>query len=312
MDRIQHKFITVEGLKLHVADVGTGPNVVLFLHGFPEIWYSWRHQMIAAADAGFRAITPDYRGHGLSDLPAEPDKASYRDLVSDVLAILEALSITKVFVVAKDYGCWPAYILALLYPDRILGVVTLGVAYIPASSRPSFTESLPEGFYISRFREPGRAEADFGRFDGTTVFRNIYILFSSSEIPIAAENQEIMDLVDPSTPLPPWFSEEDLKAYGALYERTGFQTALQITYRSKSDNMGITELLVKVPVLVIIAEKDYFLKFPGIEDSITSGKVKEFTSDLELVYMPEGTHFAQEQFPDQFNQLMLTFLKKHI
>ncbi|PRQ28890.1 putative soluble epoxide hydrolase [Rosa chinensis] len=312
MDQIQHNFITVQGLKLHVADIGTGPNVVLFLHGFPEIWYTWRHQMIAAANAGFRAIAPDYRGHGLSDQPPEPDKASYRDLVNDILAILEALAITKVFVVAKDFGAWPAYILALLYPDRILGVVTLGVPYIPASSRPSFTKSLPEGFYISRFHEPGRAEADFGRFDATTVFRNIYILFSRSEIPIAAENQEIMDLVDPSTPLPPWFSEEDLKVYGAAYERTGFQTALQITYRSKSDDMGITELIVKVPVLVIMGRKDYFNKFPGIEDSITSGKVNEFTSDLELVYMPEGTHFAQEQAPDQFNQLMLTFLKKHI
>lgn len=76
--------------------------------------------------------------------------------------------------------------------------------------------------------------------------------------------------------------------------------------------MGITELVVKVPVLVIMGMKDYFNKFPGIEDIITSGKVKEFASDLELVYMPEGTHFAQEQSPDQFNLLMLTFLGKHI
>ncbi|XP_062014746.1 uncharacterized protein LOC133731376 [Rosa rugosa] len=94
MDQIQHNFITVQGLKLHVTVIGTGPNVVLFLHGFPEILYTWRHQMIAAANAGFRAIAPDYRGHGLSDQPPEPDKASYRDLVNDILAI-EALAITK-------------------------------------------------------------------------------------------------------------------------------------------------------------------------------------------------------------------------
>lgn len=84
---------------------------------------------------------------------------------------------------------------------------------------------------MNSFQEPGRAETDFGRFDAKTVVRNIYILFSKSEIPIAAENQEIMDLVDPSTSLPPWFSEDDLAAYGALYEKSGFLTALQVPYR---------------------------------------------------------------------------------
>lgn len=80
-------------------------------------------------------------------------------------------------------------------------------------------------------QEPGRAEADFGRFDAKTVVKKVYILFSRSEIPIAEENQEVMDMVDPSTPLPPWFTEEDLAEYGALYEKSGFQTALQVPYR---------------------------------------------------------------------------------
>lgn len=80
-------------------------------------------------------------------------------------------------------------------------------------------------------QEPGRAEADFGRLDAKTVVRNVYILFSRSEIPIAAEGQEIMDLVDDSTPLPPWFTEGDLSTYGALYEKSGFRTALQVPYR---------------------------------------------------------------------------------
>lgn len=84
---------------------------------------------------------------------------------------------------------------------------------------------------LSIYQEPGRAEADFGRFDAKTVVRNVYILFSRSELPIAHENQEIMDLVEPSTPLPSWFTEEDLAAYGALYEKSGFQTALQVPYR---------------------------------------------------------------------------------
>lgn len=311
MEEIQHKYITVQGLKLHVADIGTGSNVVVFLHGFPEIWYSWRHQMIALARAGFRAIAPDYRGYGLSDRPPQPDKTSYRDLNSDLLGILDSLAIPKVFLIAKDFGARPAYTFALLHPERVLGVVTMGVPYIPPGPR-AFEKLLPEGFYISRWQEPGRAEADFGRLDAKTVVRNVYILFSKSEIPIAAENQEIMDLVDPSTPLPPWFKEEDLAAYGALYEKSGFQTALQVPYRALREDPGITDPNVKAPALFIMGGKDYVNKFPGMEDYINSGKVKQFVPNLEIVFLPEGTHFVQEQSPEEVNQLIVTFLGKHI
>ncbi|XP_024467445.1 uncharacterized protein LOC7485447 isoform X2 [Populus trichocarpa] len=255
MDQIQHKFVQVQGLKLHVAEIGAGPKVVVFLHGFPEIWYSWRHQMICLANAGFRAIAPDYRGYGLSNPPPVPEKTMFVDLISDLLAILDFLEITK---------------------------------------------------------KPGRAEADFGRLDAKTVVRNIYILFSRSEIPIAAENQEIMDLVDLSTPLPSWFTEEDLATYGALYENSGFQTALQVPYRSLDEDINITEPVVEVPALLIMGDKDYVFKFPGMEAYIKSGKVKEFVPGLDIIYLPEGSHFVQEQSPDEVNQLILTFLNARI
>ncbi|KAJ0080993.1 hypothetical protein Patl1_10799 [Pistacia atlantica] len=311
MDKIQHKFINVQGLNLHIADTGKGPNVVVFLHGFPEIWYTWRHQMVAAANAGFRAIAPDYRGYGLSDPPTQPEKATFKDIINDLLAILDHLGISKVFLVAKDFGARPAYQFALLHPERVRGVVTMGVPFMPPG--PSrFRDTLPEGFYIARWQEPGRAEADFGRLDAKTVVRNIYILFSRSEIPIAAENQEIMDLVDASTPLPPWFTEEDLAEYGALYEKSGFQTALQVPYRSFQEDNGVAENIVKVPALLIMGDQDYVFKFPGMEDYIRSGKVKQFVPDLEIVHLPEGTHFVHEQLPEQVNQLILTFLNKYV
>ncbi|KAG2687536.1 hypothetical protein I3760_09G056400 [Carya illinoinensis] len=234
MDQIHHKFVDVRGLKLHYADIGSGPSTVVFLHGFPEIWYTWRHQMVAVANVGFRAIAPDYRGYGLSDTPAEPEKASFADLKVDLLAILDALELDKVFLIGKDFGARPTYLFAIFHLERVLGVVSIGVPYKPPGPS-TYHKYLPEGFYISRWREPGRAEADFGRFDAKTVVRNIYIFFSRSEIPIAAENQEIMDLVDPSTPLPPWFTEEDLAAYGALYEKSGFRNTLQVPYRSIYD-----------------------------------------------------------------------------
>ncbi|CAL5409820.1 unnamed protein product [Camellia sinensis] len=267
MDEIEHRYVEVKGLKLHVAEIGSGQSVVVFLHGFPEIWYSWRHQMIAVSNAGYLAIAPDYRGYGLSDPPPEPENAALGDLITDLLAILDALSIPKavtlssdemqgksipykmepvhgllainldeilaehsgpaspegwgdseeivrelhlglgrlmgrlVFLVAKDFGAWPAYYFALLYPERVLGIITMGVPFLPPGST-TFDKHLPEGFYISRWREPGRAEADFGRLDAKTVVQNVYILFSKSEIPIAGENQEIMDLVEPDSSSP--------------------------------------------------------------------------------------------------------------
>ncbi|XP_052182346.1 uncharacterized protein LOC127795001 [Diospyros lotus] len=310
MDQIQHRYLQLNGLNLHVAEIGTGQSVVLFLHGFPEIWYSWRHQMIAIAAAGYRAIAPDFRGYGLSDPPPEPEKFSFAETIADILAILDDLNIPKVVLVAKDFGARPAYFFALLHPERVSGIITLGVPFVPPGPY-TYDKVLPEGFYISRWREPGRAEADFGRFDAKTVVRNIYILFSKSEIPIAAENQEIMDLVESSTPLPPWFTEEDLENYGALYKNSGFQAALQVPYRSFQEEFNFPSTKVEAPALLIMGEKDYVIKFPGMEDFIRSGQVKAFVPNLEITYLPEGTHFVQEQSPDQVNQLILSFLNSN-
>ncbi|CAL5409817.1 unnamed protein product [Camellia sinensis] len=218
----------------------------------------------------------------------------------------DQLNNSMVFLVAKDFGTRTGFFFALLYPERVSGIITMGVPFVPPSPF-EFGKNLPEGFYMSRWKEPGRAEADFGRFDAKTVVRNIYILFSKSEIPIAAENQEMMDLVEPSTSLPTWFTEEDLEAYEALYKKSGFLTALRIPYRSVEEEF----MKVEAPTLLIMGEKDYFLKFPGVEDYIRSGQVKVFVPDLEITYLPEGSHFVQEQLPNEVNQIVLTFLKKH-
>ncbi|KAL3627707.1 hypothetical protein CASFOL_029070 [Castilleja foliolosa] len=311
MEKIEHKYVQVNGLKLHVAEIGNESSpAVVFLHGFPEIWYSWRHQMIAVAGSGFRAIAPDYRGYGLSDPPPEPEKATFLDLITDLLALLDALNLSKVFLIGKDFGAFVVSIFTLLHRDRVLGFVTMGIPFM--LPRPhTWHESLPEGFYIARWREPGRAEADFGRLDAKTVVKNVYILFSKSEIPTAQENQEIMDLVEPNTPLPHWFTDEDLAVYGSLYEKSCFQFALQVPYRAMGTEYDISDPKVDIPALLIMGEKDYVLKFPGIEDYIRSGTVKTFVPNLEVVFMPEGTHFVQEQSPDEVNSIILNFLKSH-
>ncbi|XP_047324249.1 bifunctional epoxide hydrolase 2-like [Impatiens glandulifera] len=311
MDEIKHNLVSVNGLKIHVAEIGSGPDVIMFLHGFPEIWYSWRHQMIAAAAAGYRAIAPDYRGYGLSDPTPQPDKASFMDFLSDLIALLDLLHIHKVFVVGKDFGAPLAYLLAFFQPNKVSAVITLGLPFLRSLDHH---DALPEGFYVKRFQEPGRAEADFGRFDARTVVRTIYILFSKSDIPIAKEDQEIMDMVDPlHDPLPSWFSDKDLDVYGDLYGKSGFQTALQATYRwmqIKQSGKGMGDVKIESPSLLIMGEKDYVLKFLGMEDYIKNGEAKMIVPNLEVIFVPEGTHFIQEQFPHQVNQLILTFLEK--
>lgn len=267
--------------------------------------------MISLAKAGFRAIAPDYRGYGLSDRPEEPEKTTFGDLVSDLLAILDHFGFNKVFLAAKDFGVRPASIFALVHPERVSGIVTIGVPMV-SPSVPDYKKILPQGSYILRWQEAGRAEADFGRFDTKTVIRKIYILFSRSEIPTAGPNEEIMDLVDESTPLPPWFTDQDLTTYADLYTKSGFQTALQVPYRALSEDFGIKEMIVKVPALLIQGGKDYSVQFPGREEYIKSGKVKEFMSDLEIINLPLGTHFVQEQLPDEVNQAIHNFLHKHI
>ncbi|KAM0906826.1 hypothetical protein ACQ4PT_016529 [Festuca glaucescens] len=306
---IEHTHLPIRGLNLHVAQVGKDElGTVVFLHGFPEIWYTWRHQMLAVAAAGYRAIAPDSRGYGLSGQPPEDEEATWEDLVADVLAILDALSIPKAFMVGKDFGAMPAYDFALRHPDRTRGVMCLGIPFSPV---PLVLNTMPEGFYILRWREPGRAEADFGRHDVRRVVRTIYILFSRSEIPVADEGQEIMDLADLSTPLPPWFTEEDLDAYAALYEKSGFRYPLQIPYRGLHRMTKHVDAKFQVPVFMVMGEKDYCFKFPGFETAMRSGIMNTFAPDLKITYIPEGSHFVHEQFPEQVNDLLLGFLKDH-
>ncbi|XP_019162147.1 PREDICTED: bifunctional epoxide hydrolase 2-like [Ipomoea nil] len=311
MDKIKHNFIQVNGLKIHVAEIGSGTDrVVLFLHGFPEIWYSWRYQMVAVANAGFRAIAPDYRGYGLSDLPPEPEKATFFDLFSDLPALLDALSISRVYVVAKDFSVRIAHLFAILHPKRLAGIITFGIPVVPLN-RPRLAEPLPGGVYTSRWMEPGRLEADFARFDVKTVLRKIYILFSKTEIPTAADDQEVLDLVDSSAPLPSWFTEEDLQNYTALYEKSGFRTAAQVPYRSLNEKLPVTNQEVDAPALFIMCGKDFSLKFPGIGDYVRSGQAKNIVPNMETAHLPEGSHFAEEQFPEETNQLIINFLKRH-
>ncbi|KAJ1410620.1 Epoxide hydrolase-like [Sesbania bispinosa] len=167
----------------------------------------------------------------------------------------------QAFLVGKDFGALLAYLVVVVHPEKVASVITLGIPFMLPGPSAVQNHLLPKGFYITWWQEPGRAKANFGRFDVKSVIRNIYILFSGSEVPVVGDDHEIMDLFNPSTP-PPWFSEEDLATYASLYEKSGFRFALQVPYRSLVVDSGITDPKVTIPTLLIMGEKDYVFKFP--------------------------------------------------
>src|SRR5262245_9249721 len=163
MNEIRHRTIATNGINLHVAEAGEGP-LVLLCHGFPESWYSWRHQLPALAAAGYRAVAPDMRGYGRSDAPAEIDKYTVFHLVGDMLGLCDALGEKQAVIVGHDWGSIVAWTAALLRPDRFRGVVGMSVPFfprLPMSPLAMFKAAAGENFmYILYFQEPGKAERE--------------------------------------------------------------------------------------------------------------------------------------------------------
>src|SRR5215470_294947 len=162
MSQVQHRVVETNGIRLHIAEQGAGPLVVL-CHGFPECWYSWRHQLPALAEAGFHAVAPDMRGYGQSDRPDAIDQYTLLHLVGDMLGLLDALGAESAVIAGHDWGAPVAWHAALWRPDRFRAVIGLSVPFMPRRSvRP--TTVMPQTddavFYQLYFQTPGVAEAE--------------------------------------------------------------------------------------------------------------------------------------------------------
>src|SRR5580700_637466 len=178
------RFVETNGIRMHVAEQGAGPLVVL-CHGFPESWYSWRRQLKALAEAGFRAVAPDMRGYGRTDRPEEIEKYSLFHLIGDMVGLLDALGAEQAVIAGHDWGAPVAWHAALLRPDRFRGVIGLSVPFRPRGAvRP--TTVMPQTddavFYQLYFQEPGIAEAEYDN-NVRTVFRSGLISISGDAPP---------------------------------------------------------------------------------------------------------------------------------
>ncbi|GJN35627.1 hypothetical protein PR202_gb24421 [Eleusine coracana subsp. coracana] len=315
MEEVRHWNAAVNDISVHVAEQGSvdGPAVLL-LHGFPELWLSWRHQMRALAARGFRAIAPDLRGYGDSDAPTDPAAYSVFHIVGDIVALLNHLGLPKVFVVGHDWGALVAWHLSLFRPDMVRALVTLGVPYFPRGPNPT-TESfaaLGDGFYIAQFQEPGRAERAFGRYDVATVLKKFYAM-EIDEL-VAPPGVEIIDFLEaPSSPLP-WLTDEQLAQYAEKFHKSGFTGPLNY-YRMLDTNWRLTApwngAKITVPAKFILADKDVGLQSFGIEHYVKSGGLKSNVPDLEVAII-EGHHFLQQEQPERVNSEIFSFLDKFI
>lgn len=316
MSAITHRSVDTNGIRMHVAEEGAGPLIV-FLHGFPECWYSWRHQLPALADAGYRAVAPDQRGFGKTDRPGNLESYTVMHTVGDLIGLLDALDAEGAVVVGHDFGSRPAWGAALMRPDRVRGVIALSVPFVPRGPQPPIAglrASMGERFYQVYFQEPGPAETEFERDVGTTIRRLLYGLSGDAPevpMPIVPEGGELLDIFAEPEVLPGWLSQEDIDVYTREFERTGFAPALNWV-RNFDRNWELMApwagAKVKVPAMYIAGELDHIARFPGMMDVITN--LKALVPNLRRTVMFPGCgHWTQQERPDEVNEAIIGFLE---
>lgn len=218
---LTHRFVDVNGVKLHIAEQGQGP-LVLLLHGWPESWYSWRHQFDALAAAGYRVVAPDQRGYARSEQPPDVESYTMLHLVGDVIALIEELGEEQAVVVGHDWGAPVAWVAAMLRPDKVRAVAGLSIPPILPGGmiRPSVSHLLwGEGFYQIYFQEPGVADTELAK-DIPTSFRRL-LVGASGDNPLGKEPRPlvvpgglgVLDTMPVNPDLPAWLTEEDIQAY---------------------------------------------------------------------------------------------------
>ncbi|MCL6646089.1 MAG: alpha/beta hydrolase [Dehalococcoidia bacterium] len=308
--------IETNGIRMRIAEQGEGP-LVLLLHGFPESWYSWRHQLPALAEAGFHAVAPDQRGYGGTEAPEAIEAYNIRELTADAVGVLDALGERTAVVVGHDWGAPVAWHCALLYPDRFRAVVGMSVPYTgrpPAPPTQIFRQIFAgRFFYMLYFQEPGVAERELDADPRRTLRLTLYS--ASGDAPRDSgfaplpENARFLDqMTDPET-LPAWLTEADLDYFAQEFERTGFRGGLN-WYRNLDRNWELTLELagakIQQPALFIAGDRDVVIAFMG--GGLDA--MKSLVPNLRGVHLLPGCgHWTQQERPAEVNRLLVDFLR---
>ncbi|HET9018608.1 MAG TPA: alpha/beta hydrolase [Acetobacteraceae bacterium] len=320
MSDIRHRTIETNGIRLHLAECGSGP-LVLLCHGWPESWYSWRHQLRALAAAGFHAVAPDMRGYGGSDAPEAIEQYTILHLVGDMLGVLDALGEAQAVIAGHDWGAPVAWHAALLRPDRFRAVIGLSVPWRPrAAARP--TTLMPRSdtaqFYQLYFQTPGVAEAEFGTDPRRTIRTLLYSV--SGDVPrggggggdvgmVPLGGGMLARMIDPPV-LPAWLADADVDFYAGEFARTGFRGGLN-WYRNIDRNWELLApfegLKITVPALYVAGDRDLVVAFRGM-DRVLAALPQIVPGLRRSVMLPGCGHWTQQERADDVNALMIEFL----
>ena len=305
--------ISANGIELFVLEQGQGPLVVL-CHGWPELSYSWRHQIPAIAAAGFHVVAPDMRGFGRSSAPADIGAYSIFDTVGDMVALVTALGEKQAVIVGHDWGAPVAWYAAMFRPDMFTKVAALSVPP-PFRSRSRPLQSLRDGgitnFYWQYFQTPGVAEAEFER-DVALTMR--LVLGRGASDPAAlyvAEGKGFLDNINPVEKLPDWLRESDIAYFAEAYRKSGFRGGLN-WYRNLDRNWDLTApwqgAQIHQPSLFVAGSKDAVIT--GVIGAKGVTEMERVLPNLRQKLIIEGAgHWIQQERPDEVNAALIAFLK---
>jgi pimeloyl-ACP methyl ester carboxylesterase len=283
------------GLHLHTVEQGSGPLVV-FCHGFPELGYSWRHQLEPLVDAGYRVAIPDMLGFGDSSQPAEVEAYSAANIAGGLLGLVDALGESEAVFVGHDWGAGVVWHIARVHPERVRAVVGMSVPFAPpAPAEPTkiFRRRLGEGFYILWFQESGVADA--------ALMVDVRRTLTTPHVWTAAWAAD-----DEQPRLPRYLTEDELAVYVDTFTRTGVTGGLNY-YRNIDRNwaaeVALGDRKITVPAMFLTGSKDPVRQFMPAE------RMREWVPDLRAEHVIEGAgHWVQQQYPDEVNSALTDFL----
>jgi pimeloyl-ACP methyl ester carboxylesterase len=313
---ITERVIQTNGVRLHTVEAGeSGAPVVVLAHGFPELAYSWRHQIPALAAAGYHVLAPDQRGYGRSTRPADIGAYNVADLSADLIGLLDDVGADKAVFVGHDWGAQVAWGSAQLHPDRLAAVVGLSVPPVPRAQMPpteAFRAIFGENFfYMLYFQQPGVADAELDADPAKTLRRVIFGQAAPGDQAAAMRMlrpgpEGLIERIPEPDGLPSWISADEFDHYVAEFSRTGFTGGLN-WYRNMDRNWEIqgnlTSAAITVPAMFIGGTDDLVLGFmrPDRAKEVITGPYRE-------VLIDGAGHWLQQERPDRVNELLLDFL----
>jgi pimeloyl-ACP methyl ester carboxylesterase len=311
------RLVETNGVQLRVIDAGDrNAPVVVLAHGFPELAYSWRHQIPALTEAGYRVLAPDQRGYGGSSKPGTVDAYNIVELSTDIVGLLDDVGAERAVIVGHDFGGVVAWSAPLLHPDRFAGVVGLSVPPVPrpkVTTTQAFRRVFGDNFfYVLYFQEPGPADAELNRDPATTLRKLMGPLTTTDEGAaqrmLQSGPEGFIDRLPEPGGLPDWIGRDEFDHYVTEFTRNGFTAPLN-WYRCFDRNWELTATTpaatIDAPSLFIGGAADPTLAYTPRH------RVREVVSGDYREVMIEGAgHWLQQERPAEVNETLLDFLSR--